>query len=504
MGFISQLARSFGLVLLAAGSAAQADVLHMPFDCRADGAGVHLRRAPERTYAIIGRHEREIFTACSPTEPDTCRNWFVHRFEFDCDGDRVAWIDAAAAAARFTDWDAWIEDGQFRMRMNQLWGVARRWRRHFRDREDAFAGGPDRYARRVVSVRPGFAPAVGIPLTFSGGAQELSELPAQAVQDAPVVAGNAPKPASAPIPELPERAPSKAERLAAASAPPVVAPAPKPATKPTAAQISSMPAPTQQAPTKTKASDSATPANNAQGFTIINAPHPKVDEPKVTAPDAVEAHAGGTSEPIETAAVTAPAEKSMPAAAASPAMPGTDAAPVAPKSKAVPVEASSPPRTELPQVSPEAAAAAAATTLVLAGLAVFGLWRLRRRPFDAPPVNRDIADISLDGGGAAPRLALDSPAMEADAPAPESRDLPSDDEAEGDASPVPTTYAEALDVLGASADASTGAIKKIVEGLRQSWHPDLARSEADRARREARVRQINVAWDLVSQNRSAA
>jgi len=70
--------------------------------------------------------------------------------------------------------------------------------------------------------------------------------------------------------------------------------------------------------------------------------------------------------------------------------------------------------------------------------------------------------------------------------------------------PVPTTYAQALDILGASPDASVAAIKKIVDGLRQSWHPDLARSETDRAHRERRVRQINVAWDLVSQRRSAA
>ncbi len=70
--------------------------------------------------------------------------------------------------------------------------------------------------------------------------------------------------------------------------------------------------------------------------------------------------------------------------------------------------------------------------------------------------------------------------------------------------PVPKTYDEALVVLGANADASIGAIKKIVDGLRQSWHPDHAVSEADRVGRERRLRQINVAWDLVSQRRSAA
>ncbi len=146
-------------------------------------------------------------------------------------------------------------------------------------------------------------------------------------------------------------------------------------------------------------------------------------------------------------------------------------------------------------------AAAAATTLALAGLAVFGIRRWRRRPFAAPPADRDIADISFDGARRAP-TALERGSVEPGAPASESQNR----EAAEDAHklPVPTTYAEALKVLGASPDASTGAIKKIVDGLRQSWHPDLARSEADRRHREARVRQINVAWDLVSQRRSAA
>lgn len=47
-------------------------------------------------------------------------------------------------------------------------------------------------------------------------------------------------------------------------------------------------------------------------------------------------------------------------------------------------------------------------------------------------------------------------------------------------------------------------IKKIVDGLRQSWHPDLAKSEDDRLYREQRVTQINVAWDILSGRRSAA
>ena len=36
-----------------------------------------------------------------------------------------------------------------------------------------------------------------------------------------------------------------------------------------------------------------------------------------------------------------------------------------------------------------------------------------------------------------------------------------------------------------------------MDGLRLSWHPDLAQSETDRQVREFRVKQINAAWDLL-------
>ena len=60
---------------------------------------------------------------------------------------------------------------------------------------------------------------------------------------------------------------------------------------------------------------------------------------------------------------------------------------------------------------------------------------------------------------------------------------------------IPGTRAEALQVLGmgVTQDASVAAIKKIIDGLRQSWHPDHASDEADRQTRELRLKQINAA-----------
>jgi hypothetical protein len=62
---------------------------------------------------------------------------------------------------------------------------------------------------------------------------------------------------------------------------------------------------------------------------------------------------------------------------------------------------------------------------------------------------------------------------------------------------IPTDRDEALAILGVNADASEKVVKKIVDAMRQTWHPDLARDDADRRAREARLKQINSAWDLV-------
>ena len=69
---------------------------------------------------------------------------------------------------------------------------------------------------------------------------------------------------------------------------------------------------------------------------------------------------------------------------------------------------------------------------------------------------------------------------------------------------LPRTASEAYEVLGVNAEVSAGVLKKIVDALRMSWHPDHARDADDRLLREDRIRQINIAWDLISENREAA
>ncbi len=76
------------------------------------------------------------------------------------------------------------------------------------------------------------------------------------------------------------------------------------------------------------------------------------------------------------------------------------------------------------------------------------------------------------------------------------------DEATGTAAPA--SVFDAYRILGINADAPAAAVKKLVDALRVTWHPDLARDETDRRNREERMKQINAAWDLIKGRREAA
>lgn len=62
---------------------------------------------------------------------------------------------------------------------------------------------------------------------------------------------------------------------------------------------------------------------------------------------------------------------------------------------------------------------------------------------------------------------------------------------------MPQSVSEAYLVLGVTASVSEIALKKVVDALRMSWHPDHACDDIDRAERDERIKQINLAWDLI-------
>ena len=68
---------------------------------------------------------------------------------------------------------------------------------------------------------------------------------------------------------------------------------------------------------------------------------------------------------------------------------------------------------------------------------------------------------------------------------------------------LPKTRAEALNVLGVDPLARRDKIKSTVTRLRRALHPDYAFDDEDRDLRERRLKQINVAWEIVSAKRRA-
>jgi hypothetical protein len=147
---------------------------------------------------------------------------------------------------------------------------------------------------------------------------------------------------------------------------------------------------------------------------------------------------------------------------------------------------------------------AATPVAMLAGLAMvaaftagtFAWLRKHERVYRAGAASREFASVSLTPAQSALTI---SPQVEPDA-GPPSSPLQHGATSVRGSTGIPRNRAEALTVLGmgVTPDATEVAIKRIVDGLRLSWHPDHAKNEADRQIRELRLKQINAAWDILN------
>jgi len=155
----------------------------------------------------------------------------------------------------------------------------------------------------------------------------------------------------------------------------------------------------------------------------------------------------------------------------------------------------------------------AVTTLaLLCAILIAGFALIRRRDASRAQVatSRDIGSVWLEKSGGREESSAALISTNANEAPLSNRHLPaSQSEPKRIAAPnwgdtIPQTRSEALGVLGigASSDANQAAIKKIVDGLRMSWHPDHADGEDDRQLRELRLKQINVAWEIISEARA--
>jgi hypothetical protein len=559
MRLLKRGAAVIGLAALLLPAAARADeLLVMPYTCSTAGGQPVLTPAADQGYRIIGPRDQRKFQACSPVNPGMCRSWTVYRFDLDCDGTRVSWVSVVAATNEGSR-RAWLLDGRLLLRMGAKWSLAP-------DDPCAQGSGPDERPvfggplRRqcterlamapppVVEMPFGYAPMLGIDGIFVPQPPGAKTLP-------PIVAGEAQtKSASA------DAKPPSSPWAGTLGEPPVTSdPKDKQAQLPPPPSLVPPPAP-QPAPKVASTPQVAPPAVDDPALKSDAEPKPGISPgvPKVapTAPPlpAKEAAPPGSQGPrIVSLPPPPPAPEMQKKAAPSEPKPAVGGGSPAPKiAVATPSREAerrvSEPETELgpDSVSGPGLLSLFRTTTIgvivaVAGLALgliaaFALARRRERARDAGRRRRDISALSLDGrhakasvrsaAGTRPDRGAPAYVPPGPPPNPQSRLPSAPPPAVAPPPPVapplmepaampdwvdwddrmPRTREEALEVLGIgiAPSATATAIKKIVDGLRMSWHPDLAQNETDRALREHRSKQINAAWDILQGQRAEA
>ncbi|MGE0022153.1 MAG: hypothetical protein AB7S70_00795 [Hyphomicrobium sp.] len=472
-----------GLVAVAgavpAGGLARADELFvMPYACKMSGGQPVLTpSADQKGHPVIGGREERTFRACSPVNPELCHRWTLHRFDLDCDGKRVPWVEVAAAAEAARGEGVYLSGDRLEIEMPPQWSLpagapCAREGRHY----GAFSRFCERRLARTeripVALPAGFAPLFGIDGIFVANASpRVAEAkPIERERAAPqteppkasVKAEPLPPPAKAE-PKVAEKAPKQTPALTVPQPVPAEPPAASAASKASPAAESAKPAPAADAPltgpiiptiinaanapSDADATPSESPAQAGEAVAAADQVLPEVSKPAASV----------TADGVETGSIGALTRSESPA--------GLDGRPIA-------------------------IAAFAALSL----LTIVLLWR-RGRVSSAGALSRDIAAVSFDkihGGlpAVAPKAARDV--------APARAAQPAHVVAATDA--VPRSREDALAVLGMGLgpEANEAAIKKVVDGLRMSWHPDHASDAADRAAREARLKQINAAWDILA------
>ena len=457
-----------------------AEQIVLPFDCDVVGGRVQVRPSGDQAYRIYGSRKQEQYRACSDQNPDRCRTFLVQSFKMACGRDRVEWPDVYAAIAKVTDGRAFYNaDGALYYRMGP------------RETQDSYPFPEARRATGIVEMPPGFAPMAGVDAIFTPLDPRVAELEAGPPPD--------PRGSREPAPSIPADNPSFAPALTPKpvetpklAEAPKAATTPKPADPPKAAEPPKSEVVLEPKPPEPKPE---TPA--LETASTKPPPAEPVDAPKAEATP-TDAVGGGT--PVTPTILNNPAAKEVETASKTETV--VAAAEVAPP----PQPAATPDTGSRVEgwsgtggsgiAFPPIALAIGIAAATLAALLMI-LKKQASAPIAAGPVRVPI-EPTLPGfewqkaGSTAQAMTVrenpDPPALSSAAAGPAG---------------IPTTREDALALLGLSSGATDAAIRKIVEALRQSWHPDLASDETERAAREERIKAINVAAGILLRKSAA-
>lgn len=458
------------LLAVLAGPAHAAEQIVLPFDCNVVGGRVQVRPSGDQAYRIYGARRQDQYRACSEQNPDRCRTFLVHSFQMACGRDRAAWPDVYAAISKATDGRAFYNnDGRLYYRMGP------------REPRDSYPFPAPSHATGIVELPDGFAPMAGVDAIFTPLDPRVAEL-----EDAPPPSARAdrvPEPVKKPsfAPALTSKSVEQSKPAETAAS----AGAPKPAASPTASEPAKSevilePKPADPMPLETASTDKATSETKGS-------PAPDVKTPDAAAPVMPTILNNPAAKEVETASKT---ETVVAAAEITP-----PPQPAASRVEGPRVEgwsATGGPGLSVPPIA-FAILIAAATLAILLVI----LKKQAESPIAAGPVRVPI-EPTLPGFDPAPAGAIGQSLTVREEPG-----APALSTSAAASTGMPATRNEALALLGLNAGASDAVIRKVVEGLRQSWHPDHASDEADRAAREERIKAINVAAGLLLRKTAA-
>ncbi len=461
--------------------AAAADQIAMPFDCGLEAGRVKVQPSPEKRYEIVGERENETVTTCQ--NAGACRKVTLHKFLISCGGAGVPWMRVAAAISSSTNAPAWIERGQLNLVLpadSATPSLPACNRRPAFAAEDgplqrvAYAGACTKMPRRAaferVALPAGFAPVAELGATL-------------------VLAGD--KTAAEPS-GAPQQAGSQDDSSPGTFGEMIVA----------KADANSAVGPIEDHEFNESPIDPAV-ATNAW-VTIVRT------EP----PLAVSASQGSV--------VQIPWSWLLLALALSTSV-GLIAMRFTPAEAVAAVSTPRPRSWSLARIAP--AGTVTIRRFTNAGKAVSGLLEQTGSVVaelkDAGPL-REVLQSELDqvrqrlaalettlakeGGIAGNRNAPQFRALirELERIRRIANSAAASLTRGSRGAKLPATVSEAYDVLGINPDVREEVMKKIVDALRMSWHPDHAKGDSDRAERESRIRQINVAWEMITAQRAAA
>lgn len=481
------------------------ELLAMPYACRVERGEVRMQRSGDRYYRVIGSRDQQSLRVCATRSTGQCRTLDIHRFTFDCDGVRIPWIEAAEATAPVKPWRQQVIGGRMTLRF--------------------WVGGPLRDRQPPVTLPAGFAPTPASGLRFVTAEAATVAMERELVAPPPPPQLVARSVASSSVTRLSGEA-VRAKAVADAIADTL------PSAEPAALRKLEL---VQPSPVGFGWTASAALANESAGSsrwtllppggtsntllavlglaavllsaTAVAARHRRVARgPVEIANHAIDEGAAINLSVVRSASAVPPPPTPPPPLPRA----ARQIEPDEPPMQLASAEAGPPPVPGQPQSDWDAVVEMGTTAAAL--LEIVQQIIVDHVP-DGPlreVLDGELVVTAARLNGPELTLALDEGRLDLVHPVYAQAILDLErvrtlarieherllEVGEG-LPPAPATFDEACSFLGVNPRAGESVVKKVVDALRQNWHPDLADDDDDRSMREERIKRINAAWDLI-------